>query len=300
MQPSDHRRLLAVLLILGLIFPTLLTQVYFVALGHSPALVQQVAWLAGKTIQFTLPLVGLLLGRSCMLGKGSRSLCASRTLTPALPQRGMESDRALSQRPPSEREPDQALSQRTQREPDSASSQKADLSRRARRFRFVAWGVAFGLVVFVAMLLAYHAWFKPGGFLGAAADEIAAKVGRFGIQGLGPFIVLGCFYSVVHSFLEEYYWRWFVFGQLRQFIPWKAAIAVSSLAFMGHHVLVLAIYFGWGSVWTWLFSMAVAVGGAFWAWLYHQSDSLWGPWISHLLVDAAIFTVGYDLIRSAA
>jgi membrane protease YdiL (CAAX protease family) len=38
------------------------------------------------------------------------------------------------------------------------------------------------------------------------------------------------------------------------------------------------------------------VGGAFWAWLYHRSRSLWGPWLSHALVDATIFVIGWDLI----
>jgi uncharacterized protein len=36
-------------------------------------------------------------------------------------------------------------------------------------------------------------------------------------------------------------------------------------------------------------------GGAFWAWLYHRSGNLIAPWLSHALIDAAIFTVGYDL-----
>jgi membrane protease YdiL (CAAX protease family) len=64
---------------------------------------------------------------------------------------------------------------------------------------------------------------------------------------------------------------------------------------MAHHVLVIGFYFGWTAPETWLFSFAVAIGGAVWAWLYHKSRSLVGPWLSHLLVDAAIFAVGYDL-----
>jgi hypothetical protein len=30
--------------------------------------------------------------------------------------------------------------------------------------------------------------------------------------------------------------------------------------------------------------------------LYRRSGSLYGPWLSHLLVDAAIFWIGYDLV----
>jgi hypothetical protein len=41
----------------------------------------------------------------------------------------------------------------------------------------------------------------------------------------------------------------------------------------------------------------VAIGGAVWALVYQQSKSLLGPWLSHLFVDAAIFAIGWDLMR---
>jgi membrane protease YdiL (CAAX protease family) len=66
---------------------------------------------------------------------------------------------------------------------------------------------------------------------------------------------------------------------------------------MAHHVLVLAWYFGWTSWATWLFSVSVAIGGVVWCWIYQRSGSLVGPWLSHLLIDAAIFTIGYDMVH---
>jgi membrane protease YdiL (CAAX protease family) len=152
------------------------------------------------------------------------------------------------------------------------------------------------MAILVLMLAVYHAWLKPAGHLASAAGAVSQKVANFGVRNLPAYVALGTFYSIAHSFLEEYYWRWFVFGGLRRLMPWKVAVAVSSVGFMGHHVLVLATYFGWTSIWTALFSVSVAVGGAVWAWIYHRSGSLWGPWLSHVLVDAAIFVVGYDLI----
>ena len=65
------------------------------------------------------------------------------------------------------------------------------------------------------------------------------------------------------------------------------------------NVVVLGLYFGWTNPWMYFFSLATAVGGAFWAWLYNKTGSIYGPWASHLLIDAAIFAVGYDLIRTA-
>ena len=121
------------------------------------------------------------------------------------------------------------------------------------------------------------------------------KIADLGLDAGWKFAALGVFYSLVHSLLEEYYWRWFVFDQLKRLIPLWWAMVISSIGFMAHHVLVVGEFFGWGSPLTWLLSLAVATGGVFWAWLYHRSDSLLGPWLSHLLVDAAIFGIGYDV-----
>ena len=73
---------------------------------------------------------------------------------------------------------------------------------------------------------------------------------------------MALFISVFHSLLEEYYWRWFVFGRLERSLPLAAAIGISSLAFMAHHVFVLAYYFP-GRFWSAAvpFSLCVAAGG---------------------------------------
>ena len=62
------------------------------------------------------------------------------------------------------------------------------------------------------------------------------------------------------------------------------------------HVVVLGEFFKELPAVAWLLSSAVAVGGVFWAWLYDRTGSLLGPWFSHLIIDAGIFWVGYELI----
>ncbi len=160
----------------------------------------------------------------------------------------------------------------------------------------LAENLAFGVSVFAALLLLYHTWLGPSGLLDAAGEEIRKKVIGFGMDTPAKYFALAAFYALGHSLLEEYYWRWFVFGQLRRLLPLWAAVLVSSLGFMAHHVLILATFFGWPSWATVLFSLAVASGGAIWAWLYHRSGSLYGPWLSHLLVDAGIFILGYQMV----
>jgi membrane protease YdiL (CAAX protease family) len=159
-------------------------------------------------------------------------------------------------------------------------------------------GGLFGTVVALAMIAIYRLVLADFALFGEAASAVRAKVQSFGAGTPASFVVLAVFYSAIHSLLEEYYWRWFVFGQLARGCQLPAAIAVSSISFAAHHVLVVGHYFTWLSIWTWLFTLAVIVGGAFWAWLYHAGRSLAAPWLSHALIDAAIFAVGYHMIAA--
>jgi membrane protease YdiL (CAAX protease family) len=60
----------------------------------------------------------------------------------------------------------------------------------------------------------------------------------------------------------------------------------------------MGYFFGWENPLTYFLSLSVAVGGAVWALLYYRTDNILGPWVSHLLVDAAIFVVGFDIVRN--
>ena len=130
-----------------------------------------------------------------------------------------------------------------------------------------------------------------------APAAVAEKVGSFGIDSGLKFFLLAAFYSVIHSFLEEYYWRWFVFGRLRRELPFGTAAVVSSLAFTAHHVLVVGYFLGSFGGLTILVSLVVTAAGLLWAWLYERTGHLAGPWISHALADAALMWVGYQMWR---
>lgn len=225
-------------IVFALIFPTLITWVYFVYLAGESASWQQASYSIGKFIQFTFPLLWIVATQRERL---------------------------------------------KWRKPDCAG---------------VASGILFGAAVVAAMSLLYQAYLKPAGFFVQTAHEVNQKVAGLGIDSLGKYAALAVFYAICHSFLEEYYWRWFLFAELRRLASLRTAILISSLGFMAHHVLVLATFFGWTSPATYVFSAAIVVGGAFWAWLYERTGSLFGPWLSHLLVDAGIFLIGYDLLRT--
>jgi len=164
-------------------------------------------------------------------------------------------------------------------------------------------GSLFGLGVLVAVCLLYALWLKPIGLIGPgtpAGDAISKRVSGFGILTPIHFIVFGGFVSLIHSGLEEYYWRWFTFGQLSRVFSKYAACGISGLGFMLHHIVILGVYFGFAHPATYFLSLGVAVGGMYWAWLYLRKDSIYAPWLSHAWIDLAIFLIGYDVIFGTA
>jgi membrane protease YdiL (CAAX protease family) len=165
--------------------------------------------------------------------------------------------------------------------------------------RGLVLGAVFSVFVVGAGWLLFDRVLRQADAFTEAAALIHLKIGGFGIDSTAKYLVLAAFYSLFHSLLEEYYWRWFVFRELRRLVPLWRAVLVSALGFMAHHVIVLGEFFQEALWLACLFASAVAVGGAFWAWLYERTGSLFGPWLSHLLIDAGIFCVGYDLVRGA-
>ena len=158
-------------------------------------------------------------------------------------------------------------------------------------------GAAFGVAVVGAGWFLFDLVLEDTAGFAAAVPRIRDKIAQFGIKSVWTYAALGLFYSLIHSLLEEYYWRWFVFGQLRKLVPLWPAIIVSALGFMGHHVILLSEFFKEAPWLAWLLSSLVAVGGVFWAWLYERTGSIYSTWLSHLLIDAGIFWIGYDLVR---
>jgi membrane protease YdiL (CAAX protease family) len=164
----------------------------------------------------------------------------------------------------------------------------------------VVMGTVFGAVVAGAGIVVFNAFLRGTPTFATAAELMQRKVAAFGIDSTAKYFVLASFYSLFHSLLEEYYWRWFVFQQLERLLPFSIAIVVSGIAFTLHHIVVLAVYFQ-GRPWLIaLFASAIAIGGFFWAWLYHRSGSMFDTWLSHLLIDAGLFFgVGYQLLQHA-
>lgn len=158
-------------------------------------------------------------------------------------------------------------------------------------------GVTFGLLVVIAMFGIYLFLIRGTELGDQLSILVQKKVIDMGIQNYWQYFALGVFYALCHSFLEEYYWRWFVFDLLKKLVRPEFAMIISGLGFMAHHVVLLGAFFAWSGT-TYLFSICIAVGGVFWAWQYEKTDRLMAPWLSHMIVDAGIFSLGYLIVRS--
>jgi membrane protease YdiL (CAAX protease family) len=100
--------------------------------------------------------------------------------------------------------------------------------------------------------------------------------------------------SLVNSLVEEYYWRWFLYGHLRGLIRTHWAHILAGIAFASHHTVVTTHYFGVG--WGLVFGACVGVGGIIWSMMYEIHKTILGAWVSHLIVDLALFSIGHMLL----
>lgn len=108
------------------------------------------------------------------------------------------------------------------------------------------------------------------------------------------YILFALFLSIIHSGIEEYYWRWFIFNGLQTKFNATIATLMAGVAFSLHHYIVLSQLFPLSI--TIIFGLSIMLAGIIWCQIYNRTNSLIGSWISHICADLAIMTVGYMLI----
>ncbi len=247
------------LLVVGSVLPTLLAVFYFLLTqGFSPAW-QQVAVAGSKLLQFSLPLLWWLTlpRRSAVLPRPEELLAA-----------GQRSDYAAS----------------------------GDLRTARARLWGLVEGIAFGILAFGVIVGAYLAWKMQSTTPEEVGRRIASFLARSGIIEAWQYAAVAYAYSILHAGLEEIYWRWFIFGGMLRRLGLLRGGLLAAGAFTAHHVLILGVYLGWLSIAQVVCSGGVFLAGLYWSFLFWRTGSLLSPWLSHVIVDAALFWIGYDLV----
>lgn len=157
-------------------------------------------------------------------------------------------------------------------------------------------GLATGLLLLVGLWALYFGFLKDLTLVQDAKPLIFGKADSFGAGTPLRFFVFCLFIAIVHSLLEEYYWRGFIHAEFERRLPGRIAIRLSALGFTGHHIVVIAQYTQ--GFWVGLFSVFVYIAGLLWAWQYRRRQSLLGAWLSHFMADVAILSLGYLVLFS--
>ncbi|MDA0991157.1 MAG: type II CAAX endopeptidase family protein [Verrucomicrobia bacterium] len=125
-------------------------------------------------------------------------------------------------------------------------------------------------------------------------DGMRVMAGNIGLDNPGVYLGAMAYWVLINAVLEEYVWRWFVVRQCEQILSRRLAIVLSALAFTLHHIVAMQVYFNWVVVTA--AAIGIFIGGAAWSWCYLRFRSIWPGYISHAIVDIAVFGIGYQLI----
>lgn len=152
-------------------------------------------------------------------------------------------------------------------------------------------GIGLGLLISAIIIGGYYA-------LGRGLvdpDMLQAAVAGNGLDQPARYFALAAYLTLANALMEEYVWRWFVYEKFRDVgAPAAVAVVLAAAGFTLHHVVALKAQFGWGI--TLLGSLGVFIGGLTWSGLYARYRSVWPAYVSHAIVDIAVFYVGWLMI----
>ena len=150
--------------------------------------------------------------------------------------------------------------------------------------------LALGVGIYVVILGAYFL-LSPFFDFSRIAGALTANAG----VTKDNFLYVSLYISFANSLLEEFFFRGFVFTNLKQHSGRTLAYIFSAGAFSLYHV---AMMIGWFSPALFLLVMTgLAIGGVLFNWLNEKLDTIYCSWLAHMFANFAINTVGFLLLQ---
>ena len=162
-----------------------------------------------------------------------------------------------------------------------------ELFRPVKKGFLASLGLGAGLYVLIL-----GAYFLIGRFF-----DFSAIVGNLSANAgvtKDNFLFVSLYISFVNSLLEEFFFRGFVFTNLKRLRSRRFAYLFSAAAFFLYHVAMMA---GWFSSGLFLLVMAgLAFGGMIFNYMNERLDTIYCSWLTHMFANFAINTIGFLLM----
>jgi membrane protease YdiL (CAAX protease family) len=162
---------------------------------------------------------------------------------------------------------------------------KTELNLRKLDSKNFKLGFLFGGAAFLIIFIGY---FIFGSFIDF--NSIAAELTSKSKITPANFIFIGLYITLGNSFLEEFFFRGFIFLNLYNLKYKKLAYIFSSMLFAVYH---MGIFKNWFNIWLILLCLVgLFTVGIVFNWLNTKSKNFINSWLVHILADSAIIIIG--------
>ena len=160
------------------------------------------------------------------------------------------------------------------------------------RFRKRGFAAALGLGIGVyAVILGGYFLIRPFFDFSGIAGKLTQNAG----VTKDNFLYVSLYISFVNSLLEEFFFRGFLFSNLKTASTRGFAYGFSAVTFSLYHV---AMMIGWFNLWLYALVLAgLAVGGVIFNYLNEKLGCIYASWLTHMFANFAINTIGFLLLQ---
>ena len=150
--------------------------------------------------------------------------------------------------------------------------------------------LGLGLGLFALILSAYWGFSRFADF-SAIAGALTQNAG----VNRDNYLLVTTYVAFANSFLEELFFRGFLFMNLKKLTNRRFAYCFSAAAFSLYHTAMMIGWFDW-----WLFALVLAalfVGGLIFNRLNEKQETVYTSWLTHMFANFAINIIGFTLMR---
>lgn len=159
---------------------------------------------------------------------------------------------------------------------------------RANKHFHIKMSHILGISLFILLIIAFN-WLKQYMNIAVLISEFEEK---YKINK-GNILYYGTYLTLINSLLEEFFFRGFIFLNIKGLGKKAVAYGVSSIAFSLYHI---SNFQNWLNLWVFvLATIGLFIGGMIFNYLDDQENTFLNSWFVHICADLAIVGFGFSL-----